>query len=213
MASYTQQLVLELLVKSNDLSKGLKQVGKESEEANQKITAFQAGASKALSFAAAAGLSVGIVGTIKKTTAAYGEFINQAATAEQVFGDSYTKITAAMKDSVEATGQSQTQFLRSTTLIAGLGKTVILQELIRNIARAHHWFEQIKAGKSFTEIAEAEVSSKRRIQQMIDLAFLAPDIIRDVLEGRQPLGFTSDWCLRHSLPSDWAEQRRLLATL
>ncbi len=48
---------------------------------------------------------------------------------------------------------------------------------------------------------------------MIDLAFLAPDIIRDVLEGRQPLGFTSDWCLRHCLPSDWADQRRLLATL
>ena len=85
--------------------------------------------------------------------------------------------------------------------------------LIRNIARAHQWFNEIKAGRSFDEIAEAEGISKRRIQQMIDLAFLAPDIIRDVLGGKQPLGFTSDWCRRHPLPSDWSEQRTLLASL
>ncbi|KRS12689.1 hypothetical protein XM53_08840, partial [Roseovarius atlanticus] len=42
---------------------------------------------------------------------------------------------------------------------------------------------------------------------------LAPDIVRDVLEGRQPIGFTSEWCLRHDLPSDWTEQRQHLATL
>ena len=85
--------------------------------------------------------------------------------------------------------------------------------LIRNIARAHHWYGQLRAGRSFDEIAVAEGVSKRRVQQMVDLAFLAPDIIRDVLDGKQPLGFTSDWCLRHQLPSDWSEQRTLLASL
>jgi hypothetical protein len=38
------------------------------------------------------------------------------------------------------------------------------------------------------------------------LAFLAPDFIREVLEGKQPLGFSSDRCLRHSLPSNWKQQ-------
>jgi site-specific DNA recombinase len=85
--------------------------------------------------------------------------------------------------------------------------------LIRNIAKAHTWFEQMKAGKSFAQIADAEKTSKRRVQQMIDLAFLAPDIVRDVLEGKQPIGFTSDWCLRHALPSEWDEQRQLLKSL
>ena len=85
--------------------------------------------------------------------------------------------------------------------------------LIRNIATAHHWFEQIKSGKSFGQIAAAEGTSTRRIHQMIELAFLAPDLIRDALDGKQPLGFTSDWCLRHKVPSDWSEQRALLATL
>lgn len=48
---------------------------------------------------------------------------------------------------------------------------------------------------------------------MLDLAFLAPDIMRDVLDGRQPLGFTSDLCLRHEVPSDWQAQCDLIATL
>lgn len=48
---------------------------------------------------------------------------------------------------------------------------------------------------------------------MIDLAFLAPDIVRDVIDGKQPLGFTSEWCKTHVLPSDWGDQRALIATL
>jgi len=85
--------------------------------------------------------------------------------------------------------------------------------LLLNIARALHWFERIKTGETFAEIAKTEGTSKRRVQQMIGLAFLAPDIITDVINSKQPIGFTSDWCLRHDLPSDWAEQRALLATL
>jgi hypothetical protein len=85
--------------------------------------------------------------------------------------------------------------------------------LIRNIARAHIWFEAIKAGQTVDEIAAAAGTSKRRVQDMVGLAFLAPDIVRDVLDGRQPSGFTSDWCKTHELPSDWCAQRALLATL
>ena len=87
------------------------------------------------------------------------------------------------------------------------------ETLINNIAKAHHWFEQIKSGKTFSQIAADDQTSKRRIQQMINLAFLAPDIIRDVLHGMQPLGFTSDWCLRHAIPTNWDKQRALIATL
>lgn len=85
--------------------------------------------------------------------------------------------------------------------------------LINNIARAHTWFGQIRAGKSFAEIAAEQQTSKRRIQQMIDLAFLAPDIVRGALDGSQPKGLTSDWLLRHDLPGNWKEQRALVATL
>ena len=85
--------------------------------------------------------------------------------------------------------------------------------LLANVAHAHTWFGMIKAGKTYAEIAETAGISKRRVQQVLDLAFLAPDIVRDVTEGHQPLGFTSDWYLRHDLPSDWDELRKLIATL
>jgi site-specific DNA recombinase len=75
------------------------------------------------------------------------------------------------------------------------------ETLINNIAKAHHWFEQIKSGKTFSQIAADDQTSKRRIQQMIDLAFLAPDIIRDVLNGTQRFGFTSNWCLAPRHPN------------
>lgn len=100
-----------------------------------------------------------------------------------------------------------------TKLILGDTPQDIDDTLIRNIARAHSWFGQITNGKTFAEIAKVDKTSPRRVQQLIELAFLAPDIVRKVLDGKQPLGFTSKWCLQHSLPPDWDEQRRILATL
>jgi site-specific DNA recombinase len=46
--------------------------------------------------------------------------------------------------------------------------------LIRSIGKAHHYYDAIKRGSSFYEIAASEKLSKRRILQDIDLAFLAP---------------------------------------
>ena len=85
--------------------------------------------------------------------------------------------------------------------------------LIANVARGHAWLEQIKAGKTIAEIAEAEGNTSRRVQQTLDFAFLAPDITRDILAGKQPMGLTSTWIATHSLPISWDEQRALVAAL
>lgn len=87
------------------------------------------------------------------------------------------------------------------------------ETLIKNIAKAHLWYQQIKAGKRLSEIAKEAGTSNHRVQQMIELAFLAPNIVRDVLDGKQPSGFTSNWFRRHGLPVGWKEQRDLLAAL
>ena len=85
--------------------------------------------------------------------------------------------------------------------------------LLKNIALGHRFFELIRSGKTYTEIAEAEATSKRRIQQLLELAFLAPDIVRDVWEGEQPVGLTSQWLKTHSFTSIWSEQRDLFKAL
>jgi hypothetical protein len=85
--------------------------------------------------------------------------------------------------------------------------------LIANIAKAHAWLNRIKAGDNYDQIATSTGTSKRRVQQMLDMAFLAPDIVRSICDGRQPLDLTSEWFKTHRLPADWKAQRALIATL
>ncbi|MBW3097139.1 recombinase family protein [Pseudohoeflea coraliihabitans] len=85
--------------------------------------------------------------------------------------------------------------------------------LIRNIAKAHAYYDAIKSGQTFEEIAESECLSKRRIMQVIELAFLAPEIVKQILQGDQPAGLTAKWLGINPLPSDWQAQRRIIAAL
>jgi site-specific DNA recombinase len=85
--------------------------------------------------------------------------------------------------------------------------------LLRNVAKARRWFEMLKQGQSFAEIAEQEKLSARRIQQLMDHALLAPDITRSIIAGKQPHGLTTEYLQRSEIPEDWAEQRQLLAAL
>lgn len=85
--------------------------------------------------------------------------------------------------------------------------------LIKNIAKAHQYFDLIRQGKTYAEIAAAEGVSKHRIQKLIDLAFVAPDVVRDVFTGSQPTRLTSEWLLRNPVPAIWTDQRDVFSTL
>jgi len=100
-----------------------------------------------------------------------------------------------------------------TKLIISDEPTEIDETLLRNIGRAHRYFDLVRSGKTFGEIAESAGVSKRRIQQLIELAFLAPDIIRDVRDGKKPVGLTSDWLMRHAFSPIWTEQRQQFPAL
>lgn len=100
-----------------------------------------------------------------------------------------------------------------TKLVLGDASAELDETLIQNLAKAHRWFEQVKSGQTLSEVAKANDTTSRRIQQIIELALLAPDITKMVLDGKQPLGFTSEWCKRHQLPGNWQDQRAIIATL
>ncbi len=100
-----------------------------------------------------------------------------------------------------------------TKLIIGHAAPDKDETLIRNLATAHKWLNLIRAGRSLDAVCEQEKTSRRRIQQVIKFAFLAPDIVQMIVEGRQPVGLTSEWVLRNALPNDWNDQRALVATL
>ena len=87
------------------------------------------------------------------------------------------------------------------------------ETLFRNIARSNQYLTMIISGQTFTEIGEIEGVSGRRIQQLIELSFLAPDVVRDIFEGRQPIGLTTEWLMRHAYPANWKDQREVFRSL
>jgi hypothetical protein len=75
------------------------------------------------------------------------------------------------------------------------------------------WFEGIKRGTSMQAIARRENLSQRRIARLVDLAFLAPDIIDGIVTGRQPVSLTSDALIKSRRRLLWAEQRAMITAL
>ena len=85
--------------------------------------------------------------------------------------------------------------------------------LIKIISNAHRWMQQLQSGAAATvvEIAIAETLDDGEISRVLPLAFLAPDIVEAILEGRQPLNLTArDLKRLKPLPTSWANQRQVL---
>ena len=85
--------------------------------------------------------------------------------------------------------------------------------LIKAIARGRAWFDELATGRarSLDELAKREAISRRYIRRLVNLAFLSPQLVEAILQGRQPVELTATRLTELDLPYDWAEQRRLLA--
>jgi hypothetical protein len=82
--------------------------------------------------------------------------------------------------------------------------------LLNVLAQGHHWLEQLLRGEvcSLRSIAKSAGVSERYVSQVIHAAFLAPDLVEAVLQGRQPTQLTRRQLMK-GLPCDWSEQRRM----
>jgi DNA invertase Pin-like site-specific DNA recombinase len=83
--------------------------------------------------------------------------------------------------------------------------------LIQAVARGRYWYDLLLSGqaKSREEIAKAFGITGQHVARLLPLAWLAPDIVEAILDGRQPRTLTVKRLLA-KLPLDWAEQRRVL---
>ena len=87
--------------------------------------------------------------------------------------------------------------------------------LIQAVAKAHLWWDWIKNGdvESLTEIAKREGIDKPKVTRLLRLAFLSPQTLRQIRDGKQPVGVTVKTLTReHDLPLLWEEQEALLAS-
>jgi len=98
-------------------------------------------------------------------------------------------------------------------IINGAGPARVDQALLRTIVRAHKWFNDLVSGRvnNFAEIASQEGIDKSYVSRVMNLAFLAPDIIESILAGRQPADLNVEKLTKRiDLPLDWAQQHQLL---
>jgi hypothetical protein len=86
--------------------------------------------------------------------------------------------------------------------------------LFKAIGRGRAWFEELATGhaKSLQELAKRDGISRRYIRRLVGLAFLSPELVEAILQGRQPVGLTATRLTELDLPLDWSEQHKLLAS-
>jgi hypothetical protein len=86
--------------------------------------------------------------------------------------------------------------------------------LIKAIVRGRAWFEELATGRarSLHELAKRDGISRRYIRRLVGLAFLSPQLVEAILQGRQSVELTATRLTELDLPLDWTEQHKLLAS-
>lgn len=81
--------------------------------------------------------------------------------------------------------------------------------LIKAVARGHAWYEKVLEGRvaDMRSLARETGLTPHYVRNVLACAFLAPDIVEAILEGRQPLALKFANLYKH-IPLSWTEQRK-----
>lgn len=82
--------------------------------------------------------------------------------------------------------------------------------LLERIGKGRLWLDQLRTGEaSGTEqIASREGCSERSVRQILNLAFLSPEVIRAIIDGRLPRG--TGVAQLADLPIEWERQHQAI---
>jgi site-specific DNA recombinase len=92
-----------------------------------------------------------------------------------------------------------------------LGDDPVMQDpaLLKFVARAHVWWEQTRSGSTVGALAKCEGVTKRLVSLHLPAAFLAPDILQLIVDGRQPGTLTAQALRAKVIPALWDDQRTM----
>jgi DNA invertase Pin-like site-specific DNA recombinase len=87
--------------------------------------------------------------------------------------------------------------------------------LVRGIVLAKQWARQLESGevRSVKALAKQNGLCEHYTAQLLPLAYLAPDLVGDILQGRQPRAVALGALLGKPIPLRWDLQRRLFQTV
>jgi len=134
--------------------------------------------------------------------------------------EAFAKISNSVSDKmeqliqIEVPLQMKRRGVETKLIIGGQRPGKADPEILQTIANARHWYEALKTGafKSIGEIAKRNHMNKSEVSRTLPLAFLAPSIVKDCIDGKHPVDLTADVLRRRAsrLPSVWQEQRTYL---
>ncbi len=81
--------------------------------------------------------------------------------------------------------------------------------LIRMLAKAHHWVQEMKDGIPLKQIALSLGVTPAYIRTRSKLSFLSPQIQTAIVKGTLPVEFTTNQILSMKIPRDWQLQNTL----
>ncbi len=86
--------------------------------------------------------------------------------------------------------------------------------LLRALCLARAWAALLASGEvaSVRDLAQRYGFCNHYTAKLMPLAWLAPDLATEILDGEQPRTLTLGALLKRSLPMEWNEQRKLFAT-
>ena len=115
---------------------------------------------------------------------------------------------------ISVTAQVTRHGMANRVVVEGAsGETTPNEALVRAIACGRAWFEELASGRasSFGEIAALIGVTDRYVSRIVDLAFLAPDVVEAMLGGEQSATMSvKSLTVDCSVPALWEEQRRSL---
>ena len=80
--------------------------------------------------------------------------------------------------------------------------------LLRSIALGRLWLDEVLGGATVDEIADRERCTKRHVADTLPLAFLAPGLVRAVIEARLPREISTRSIAEPEL--EWSRQWTML---
>jgi hypothetical protein len=106
---------------------------------------------------------------------------------------------------------------RNATNIVHAGNDIARVDriLVRALSLAHLWTKQLETGakRSILHLVEDGGRCIHHTKKILPLAYLAPDLVAMILEGRQPRTLTLSALTSRPLPLDWDAQRALFKNL
>ena len=124
-----------------------------------------------------------------------------------------------LEEAVEAAFAIRLKHRHGAVIIAADGSApsapVIDRALVRAVSLAKRWAHLLESGevRSVAGLAERHGLCNHYAGRLLPLAWLAPDLVRQILEGTQPRAITLAALTKAPLPADWDDQRRLFASL